>query len=73
MIPLRPVGVPSRPSTTITPSPAGIVAPESEKPRAVVGLLETIKPASPAAPPDAPFIVAPSTLNWKPAISPSLD
>ena len=44
-----------------------------EKPRAVVGLEDTINPASPAAPPEADVIVAPSTLNWKPAISPSLE
>lgn len=44
-------------------TPEGIVAPDNEKPSAVVALDDTINPASPAAPPEALLIVAPSTLN----------
>ena len=33
----------------------------------------TVNPASAAAPPEAPTTVAPVTLNWKPAISSSLE
>ena len=50
-----------------------MVVPVSENPRAVIGLEDTMKPASPAAPPEALLMVAPSTLNWKPPISPSLE
>ena len=62
-IPLSPEGVPDKSRTTMTPSPEGMVVPASEKPSAVVALADTINPESPAAPPDAEFIVASSTLN----------
>ena len=62
-IPLRPSGDPAKSKTTNTPSPAGIVPPVNEKPSAVVALDDTINPASPEAPPEALFIVAPSTSN----------
>ena len=46
-----------------TPSPAGIVLPVKLKPITVEPPVETVKPASCAAPPLAPFKVTPSTLN----------
>ena len=46
-----------------TPLPAGIVEPEKEKPSTTDALVDTVKPASPAAPPDAPVTEAPLTLN----------
>ena len=60
--------LPATSSTISTPSPAGIVAPVKLNPITVVALVDTVKPASAAAPPEAPFTVTPSTLNWKPAI-----
>ena len=54
---------PSTSRTKSTPSPAGIVAPVKLNPTTVLALLETVKPASAAAPPPAPVIVTPSTLN----------
>ena len=55
-----------------TPLPAGITDPEKEKPKTTVADVDTVNPASAAAPPDAPVTLAPETLNWKPAISVSL-
>ena len=55
-----------------TPDPAGIDEPVNEKPKTVEPPEETVNPASPAAPPLALISSAPSTLNWKPAISASL-
>ena len=46
-----------------TPSPAGIVEPVKLKPITVVELVDTVKPASAAAPPPAPVTSTPSTLN----------
>ena len=45
------------------PEPAGIDAPENEKPRTVEPPAETVNPASPAAPPEALLTFAPSILN----------
>ena len=45
------------------------MAPENEKPKTVEPPAETVKPASAAAPPDAPETVAPSTDHWNPPIS----
>ena len=68
-------GVP--PSTVIvvkTPLPAGIKAPENEKPITllVVEDAETEKPAAAAAPPDALIRFAPLISNWKPPIGKAL-
>ena len=60
---LNPLKFPSTERTNKVPSPAGIVAPESEKPNAVVALVDTINPFAAASPPDALTIVAPSVLN----------
>ena len=60
----------SEPATVIvvrTPSPAGIEAPLNEKPNTVLPPVDTVKPASAAAPPVA--LIIPSTLNWNPPIS----
>ena len=53
--------------TVKTPEPAGIVAPVNEKPITVSDPVETVNPASSAAPPKAPVSAKPETLNWKPA------
>ena len=50
---------PSSPITSIArlvnrPSPAGIISPLNENPTTVEELVDTEKPASSAAPPDAP-------------------
>ena len=50
-----------------TPSPAGIEAPVNENPRTVFPPVDTVKPASAAAPPAA--LAIPSILNWNPPIS----
>ena len=55
-----------------TPLPAGTTDPEKEKPKTTDAEVDTVNPASAAAPPDAPVTVAPETLNWNPAISSSL-
>ena len=54
---------PSISKTTNTPLPAGMVTPVKLNPKTVVALLESIKPASSAAPPEAPVTVTPVTLN----------
>ena len=66
IIPDKPVASPSNSSSTIVPQPS-IVEPSREKPRNVVALEEIIKPASPAIPPPADKIVAPSKSIWNPA------
>ena len=53
-----------------TPEPAGITAPEKEKPITVPFPVETVKPASAAAPPEA--LITPGASNWNPATSTSL-
>ena len=40
-----------------------------EKPSAVEPEADTVKPASPAAPPEPPVKLRPDTSNWKPATS----
>ena len=45
---------PSTSKTVKTPDPAGTYEPENEKPRTVPFPVETVKPASAAAPPLAP-------------------
>ena len=65
---LKPLGSPCTTSVVNTPSPAGIVDPSKEKPRTTEALVETVNPASSAAPPEADRTVGPDTLNWKPAI-----
>ena len=69
---LKPLGSHCTRSVVNTPSPAGIVAPLKEKPRTTDALVETVNPASSAAPPEADRTVGPDTLNWKPAIATSL-
>ena len=64
---------PSTSSVVKTPLPAGITAPENEKPRTTPAEELTVKPASAATPPEAPTTEAPDTLNWNPAISASLE
>ena len=46
-----------------TPSPAGIVAPENEKPRMVFPPEETVNPASAAEPPDVLKLLNPEISN----------
>jgi hypothetical protein len=48
------------------PSPAGIVAPDNENPRAIDAFVETIKPASAELPPEAPNLSAPLNEIWNP-------
>ena len=67
--PLKPVAVPFKSSVVNVPHPVGITAPENENPRTVDPPGDTVNPASAAAPPEEPLTVAPSTLNWNPAIS----
>ena len=69
---LNPLGSPCTTSVVNTPSPAGIVDPSKEKPRTTDALVETVNPASAAAPPEADTTAGPDTLNWKPAIAISL-
>ena len=59
-------------NTTSTPSPAGMVEPVKLNPITVLLPVDTVKPASPAAPPPAPVTSTPSMLNWKPAMAVSL-
>ena len=58
-------GSPSTSSIVKTPLPAGITAPENEKPKTTPLEAEvlTVKPLAAASPPDAPVTVAPNTLN----------
>ncbi len=65
------VGVTS--NTVNKPSPAGIELPVNDTPKIAAEPTVTSKPASPAAPPDAPVAVAPSKPNWKPPISVELE
>jgi hypothetical protein len=51
-------------SGSVIPAGSGVLTTEEE--------VDTVNPASAAAPPDAPVTLAPETLNWKPAISVSL-
>ena len=57
-------------STVNTLLPAATVAPLNEKPITVEPPVDTVNPASPAAPPEPPVNVRPVTSNWKPATSP---
>ena len=65
--------LPSTSTSKSKPSPAGIVAPVKLNPITVLALLDSVKPASAAAPPPAPSTETLSTLNWNPAISTSLE
>ena len=56
--------------TVNTPLPAGISELVNEKPTTVVPPVDTVNPASPAAPPEAPDNDKPVTSNWKPATGP---
>ncbi len=63
------VASPSNSRVVNVPHPAGTVAAEKEKPRTVEPPELTVKPAVAASPPEALDTVAPSTANWKPAMS----
>ena len=55
-------------NSTNVPDPAGITAPEKEKPITAVPLADTAKPFAAASPPEA-LVTQPLWSNWKPAIS----
>ena len=50
-----------------------MLSPVNEIPKIAAVPTVTSKPASAAAPPDAPVAVAPSKLNWKPPIAVELE
>ena len=68
-IPLNPVASPSKDNSTNVPQLAGITPPVILKPRTVEPPEEIINPLDVASPPDASRTVAPSTVNWNPAIA----
>ena len=55
-------------NTTRIPSPTGMVEPEKLNPITILLPVDSINPASSAAPLETPFTVAPSTSNWNPPI-----
>ena len=62
---------PNTSRVTSKPSP-DIVEPVKLNPITVLLPVDTVNPASPAAPPPAPVTSTPVTLNWKPAIGVSV-
>ena len=74
LLKVSPLGSPCTTNVVRIPSPAGIVPPAKSNPITTpeVPEVDTVNPASAAAPPEALRTVGPPTTNWNPAIFTSL-